>query len=171
MGWVASSVKRLATGSTVRGLNRGGSEIFRTGPPNLLYNGYRVFPGGKNWPGREAYSSPPSNAVVKNGQSYTSTPPTGRTACTEPQCLYKGAICLLPHLKRRPINIYDNISEFFLEIKIFQTKLYKKPIHPFYVQYFFPENRAAYEIMTKITVEPDESQMTLYYSSCLLYSR
>jgi len=26
--------------------------------------------------------------------SYTSTPPTGRTACTEPQCLYKG--CTLP---------------------------------------------------------------------------
>ena len=24
--------------------------------------------------------------------SYTSTPPIGRTACTEPQCLYKGAI-------------------------------------------------------------------------------
>jgi len=22
--------------------------------------------------------------------SYTSTPPMGRTACTEPQCLYKG---------------------------------------------------------------------------------
>ena len=24
--------------------------------------------------------------------SYTSTPPMGRTACTEPQCLYKGAL-------------------------------------------------------------------------------
>ena len=24
--------------------------------------------------------------------SYTSTPPVGRTACTEPQCLYKGAL-------------------------------------------------------------------------------
>ena len=35
------------------GSNPGGSEIFRTrpdrpwGPPSLLYNGYRVFPGGK----------------------------------------------------------------------------------------------------------------------------
>jgi len=28
------------------------------------------------------------------GQSYTSTLPTGRTACTEPQCLYKGALYL-----------------------------------------------------------------------------
>ena len=25
-------------------------------------------------------------------QSYTSTPPMGRTACTEPQCMYKGAL-------------------------------------------------------------------------------
>jgi hypothetical protein len=38
---------------TVRGSNPGGGEIFRTppdwpwGPPSLLYNGYRVFPGGK----------------------------------------------------------------------------------------------------------------------------
>ena len=28
--------------------------------------------------------------------SYTSTPPVGRTACTEPQCLYSTAIPLLP---------------------------------------------------------------------------
>jgi len=27
-------------------------------------------------------------------QSYSSTPPLGRTACTEPQCLYKGALYL-----------------------------------------------------------------------------
>jgi len=26
--------------------------------------------------------------------SYTSTPPMGRTACTEAQCLYKGALYL-----------------------------------------------------------------------------
>jgi hypothetical protein len=38
---------------TVRGSNPGVGEIFRTrpdrpwGPPTLLYNGYRVFPGGK----------------------------------------------------------------------------------------------------------------------------
>ena len=40
-------------GWTVRGSNPGGCEIFRTcpdwpwGPPSLLYNRYRVFPGGK----------------------------------------------------------------------------------------------------------------------------
>jgi len=44
-------------------------EIFRIcperpwGPPSLLYNGYRVFPGGKEWRGRDADPSPPSSAV------------------------------------------------------------------------------------------------------------
>jgi hypothetical protein len=44
---------RLAKGWTFWGSNPVGGEIFRTrpdrpwGPPNLLYNGYRVFPGGK----------------------------------------------------------------------------------------------------------------------------
>jgi len=44
---------RLATGWTVRGLNPGGDEIFRThtdrpwGPSILLYNGYQVFRGSK----------------------------------------------------------------------------------------------------------------------------
>ena len=44
---IAQSVERLATGWMARG------KIFRSrtdrpwGPPSLLYNGYRVFPGGK----------------------------------------------------------------------------------------------------------------------------
>jgi len=45
----------MATGYdwTVRGSNPGEGEIFRTcpdrpwGPPSLMYNGHRVFPGGK----------------------------------------------------------------------------------------------------------------------------
>jgi len=47
-------------GWAVRGSNPGGGEIFRTcsdqpwGPPSLLYNGYRVFPGSKQRPGRVA---------------------------------------------------------------------------------------------------------------------
>jgi hypothetical protein len=50
----------LATGWTVQGSNPGGDEIFRAYPdrpwvpPSLLYNGYRVFPGGKKRPGRDA---------------------------------------------------------------------------------------------------------------------
>jgi hypothetical protein len=45
-------------------------EIFRTcphrswGPPSLLYNGYRLSPGVKERPGREAEPSPLSSAVV-----------------------------------------------------------------------------------------------------------
>ena len=95
-----------------------GGEIFRTCPDRpwdptiLLYSAYRVFPGGKERPGRDADPLPPSSAVVKERvelylyspygpyslyrtipvltlwavrpvQSYTCTPPMGRTACTE----------------------------------------------------------------------------------------
>ena len=90
----------MATGWTVQGSNPSGGEIFRTfpdwpwGPPSLLRNGYRVLPGGKERPGRDTDPSPPSSAVVMKEWSYTSTPPMGRTACTEPQCLYKGALYL-----------------------------------------------------------------------------
>jgi len=34
------------------------------GPPSLLHNGYRDFPGGKMRPGRAADHSPPSSAEV-----------------------------------------------------------------------------------------------------------
>ena len=53
--------------------SRWGGEIFRTrpdrpwGPPNLLYSGYLVFPGGKERPGRDADPSPSSSAVVMKG--------------------------------------------------------------------------------------------------------
>ena len=78
----------MATGWTVRGSNPGGGEIFSIcpdrpwGPPSLLYNEYRVFPGGKKRPGRDADLSPadlspadlspadlspPSSAVVMKG--------------------------------------------------------------------------------------------------------
>ena len=59
-----------------------------------MHNGYQVFPGGKERPGRDADPSPPSSAVVMKRQSYTSTLPMGRTACTEPQCLYNGTLYL-----------------------------------------------------------------------------
>jgi hypothetical protein len=50
---IAQSVQQLATGWTIQELNPGGGEIFCThsdrpwGPPSLLYNGDRAFPGGK----------------------------------------------------------------------------------------------------------------------------
>jgi hypothetical protein len=51
-----------------------------------------VSPGGKEWPGRHADPSPASNAMVMKEYSYTSTLTMGRTACAEPQCLYKRAL-------------------------------------------------------------------------------
>jgi len=56
--------------------------------------GTGCFSGGKERPGRDADPSLPSSAVVMKGYSYTSTPHMGRTACTEPQCLYKGDLYL-----------------------------------------------------------------------------
>jgi hypothetical protein len=64
---------RLAMGQTVRGLNPGGGEIFRTCPnwpwglPSLLYNGDRAFPGAEERPVRDTDPSPPSSAVVMKG--------------------------------------------------------------------------------------------------------
>jgi len=69
-----SSVVGIAPGYGLDGPgNPGGVEIFSTcpdrpwGPLNLLYNGYRFFPGGKERPEPDADPSPPSSAVVKKG--------------------------------------------------------------------------------------------------------
>ena len=61
----------IATGCGMDGpwIENGGGGIFRTypdrpwGPPSLLYNGYRVFPGSKERPVRDSDPSPPSSAV------------------------------------------------------------------------------------------------------------
>jgi hypothetical protein len=72
VGQVAQSVQQLTTGWTVRGSNPGRARFsarpeWPWGPPSLLYNEYRVFPGGKVPLGRAVNHSPPSNATVKNG--------------------------------------------------------------------------------------------------------
>jgi len=70
----------------VWGSNPGREEIFRTctdrpwGPPSLLYNGYRVFLGGKERPGCDADHSSSSSAVVKKVQSLS--------ACTRVHCTF-----------------------------------------------------------------------------------
>jgi hypothetical protein len=69
-----SSLVGIATAYGLDGPGIGSrwGEIFRTcpdrlwGPPSLLYNGYRVFPGGKVRPRRDADPSSPSSAEVKN---------------------------------------------------------------------------------------------------------
>ena len=108
---VAQSVQRLATGWMVRGSNPSGGKIFRTCALRPTQPPVQWIPGlsrGKQRPGREADPSPPSNAVIKKGQSYTCTTPTGRTACTEPQCLYKGALYLFT-----PCNIQQSMFHWF----------------------------------------------------------
>ena len=47
------------------------------GPPSLLYNGYRVFPGGKVQPGRAADHSPPSSARGHGRVELYLYPPSG----------------------------------------------------------------------------------------------
>jgi hypothetical protein len=67
------SVVGIATGYGLDGpgIKSRWGEIFRTCPdrpwcpPSHLYNGYRVFPRGKERPGRDADPSPTSNAVIK----------------------------------------------------------------------------------------------------------
>jgi len=56
---------------------------------------YRVFPGGKERPERDADPSPPSSAVGNERVELYLYCPMGRTACTESQCLYKGALYLI----------------------------------------------------------------------------
>ena len=77
---VAQSLQRLLMGWTVWDRISVAGEIFCTcpdrpwGPPGLLYDRYRVFPGGKVRPRRAADHSTHSSAAVIEGQSYTSTP-------------------------------------------------------------------------------------------------
>jgi len=78
-----------------------GGEIFRTcpdrpwGPPSLLYNGYRVFPGGKERPGREADPSPPSSAVGhERVELYVYSPLWAVRPVQSLSALYKGALTI-----------------------------------------------------------------------------
>jgi hypothetical protein len=90
-----SSLVGLATGYGLEG--PGIESRWRRDFPHLSIQalGPTRVPGlfrGKERPGRDADPSSPSSAVVMKGYSYTSTPPIGRTVCTEPQCLHKGAL-------------------------------------------------------------------------------
>ena len=67
----------------------------QTGPgphPASCTMGTGSFPGVKSGRSLTLTPHPLLGPLVMKGQSYTSTPSIGRTACTEPQCLYKGAL-------------------------------------------------------------------------------
>ena len=56
--------------------------------------------GGKERPGRDADPSPLLVPWSRKSRAIPSTPPKGCTACTEPQCLYNGALYLyVPYCK------------------------------------------------------------------------
>jgi len=92
--------QQLAKGWTVRESNPGRGEIFRTcpdrpwGPPSLLYNEYRIFPGGKKRSGRDADPAPPSSAVAHERVQLYLYSPYG------PYGLYRASVpvqgCTLP---------------------------------------------------------------------------
>jgi hypothetical protein len=98
VGPVAQSVFRLATGWTVWGSNRVGGEFsapVQTGSgahPASCTMGTGSFPGVKSCRGVTLTPHPLLVPLVMKEYSYTSTQPMGRTVCTEPQCLYKGAL-------------------------------------------------------------------------------
>ena len=56
-------------------------------------------PGVKSGRGVTLTPHPLLVPLVMKEWSYTSTTPMGRTACTEPQCLYKGALYLYLYRK------------------------------------------------------------------------
>ena len=69
------------------------SASVQTGPgalPGSCTMGTVFFPGIKSGRGVTLTPHPLLVPLVIKEYSYTSTPPIGRTACTEPQCLYKG---------------------------------------------------------------------------------
>jgi hypothetical protein len=82
--WSRDSVVGIATryGLEGPGIESRWGEIFRTypdrlrGPPSLLYNGHRAFPGGKG--SRSVMlTTPPSSTEVKKELSHTSNHPMG----------------------------------------------------------------------------------------------
>jgi len=83
-----------------------GGEIFHTcpdrpcGPPSLLYNGYLVFPGGKERPGRDADPSPTSSAVGHERVELYLYSPYG------PYGLYRASVELYLYSPYGPYGLY-----------------------------------------------------------------
>ena len=106
------------------GSNPGGGEIFRTcpdrpwGPPSLLYNGYRVFPGGKERPVRDADPSPPSSAVGHERVELYLCSPCG------PYGLYRASV----PVQGRPLPF---TATFILPISCMACKLCKTLIYKY----------------------------------------
>ena len=70
------------------------------GPPSLLYNGYQVFPGGKERPGRDANPSPLSSAVGHERVELYLYSPYG------PYGLYRASVELYLYSSYGPYGLY-----------------------------------------------------------------
>jgi len=87
--------------------------------------------------------------------SYTSTPPEGRTACTEPQCLYSTAIPLLPLWAVRPL---QTLSACTVELYLYS------PLGPYGLY------RASVSVQYSYTSTPSMGRTACTDPQCL-YSR
>jgi len=89
------------------------SAHFQTGPgahPASCTMGTCSFPGVNSGRGVTLTPHPLLVPLVMKEWSYTSTPPMGRTACTEPQCLYKGALYLTMFIFCQPTHFNINFT-------------------------------------------------------------
>ena len=89
----------------------------RFSAPSLLYNGYWIFPGGKERPGRDANPSPLSSAVIMEEYSYTSTLPYGPDGLYSASMPVQGCtlLLLLPANSRQRVllqlgDIHDELT-------------------------------------------------------------
>jgi hypothetical protein len=57
------------------------------------------------------------------------------------------------------VPLWSNLAEFFIEWEMFQTSLEKQNTHFMFSAFFL--NRAVYETMWKIVVEPDGPHMRI----------
>ena len=110
-------------------------EIFRTcpdrpwSPPSLLYKGYRVFPGGKVRPERDADPSPLLVPRSKIEYSYTSTLPKGLrglwkgetyllsrwpACCSRVRASNSNYLCLLIFCKYTYIHMYVFLAKYIV---------------------------------------------------------
>jgi hypothetical protein len=119
---------------------------------------------GKERPGRDADLSPPSSAVVMKGYSYTSTPPMGHTACTGPQCLYKG--CTLTFLPLQSLKKTEQSQQksyalrtypcLLLEVKI-SLKYKTHPDASFQIVFCYESNYAYFQQISSTAHSADNS--------------
>ena len=87
--------------------------------------------------------------------SYTSNPPTGRTACTGPQCLYSRAITLIPLRAVRPV---QNLSACTVQLYLYS------PYGPYGLY------RASVPVQYSYTSTPPMDRAACTETQCL-YSR